>query len=589
MVAYTVTDGTNTYPLAELEISYTGTDLDEAQFSISGTFALDTAITIYADTTAQFVGYVKEMEQIEEGYYKFTAYEKAVELKTMPYLSSTLDIFTKSSITIYNLANNILTSSPDSGWDLASGLSDSTVVTVNFYMVNRLQALNKILREMRGYYVIFDSSAKTVKFLSSTGINTDRTGTDIIYNTKTINSSSMLRGITQVVVIGKDSSIRGTAGSSTSSRAYYQVDDITTTDEANKIAESILADVGVLYATYKITVDPDQIQYDIRDKVTVDGSDYWITSLVQGIDDIELIVDDGRTSVIDSLGSRIHLIEGNFPSGSDASWSGGNTNVAANAAAYTEYKLEIQDITLISGAKFKATIGSFIKSADVSTATDNLSASSPSTTFGTAGSTSTPTMPIYIPSESGFSNGIMNTGYQFGLCNLCMDVTSDTSGNVICYVEYKYGNSSTWNTSTSTSVYVRTAGTWYTVGLSWIFSGVDTAETGSTEPSWRVRLYQSGALLKTVEPRISISRIPRHTHPVTTTYDKTTTGTPPTSITFKINSGSDTTFTPGTTDPVDIQSLLITGTNTIYIKTPSGAGNQCSVNPTITYQTLGKS
>lgn len=584
MVVYTVSDGTNIFPLAELEINYTGTELDEAQFMIAGVYNLDTPITIYADATVQFIGIIKDIEEVEQGaLYKYTAYETAVELKTMPYLNSTLDIFTKTA-TVANFVTDILTSAPASGWTLASGMVDTTSLTLNIYMVNRLQALNKVLRETRGYYVLFDSSAKTVKFLNGIGINTDRTGAgNITYVTKTVVSSSMLRGITQVTVIGKDSSIRANAGSSSSSRVYYQVDDITSNSEAQNIADSILADVGILYAKYKVTVDPSQIQYDVRDKIKVDGVDYWITDLVQGMDDIELTIDTGKLSVVESLGSRIHLIEGNFPAGSDASWSGGTSNVAANGTALTTFTFDIKDVALITNAKLDLTIGEFVKSADVDAITEYLSdisiakASSDATDVSVFGS------PLYLPYSTGISCGTFAHGFQFGMASFDLQILADSVDSAYVTFEYKrYGGS--WISGTDIRIPVNT--NWKHICLSFFVSGDATAESiGST--MCRLKISSSTSTnFKMTSSYVAFSRIPRHAHSVTTTYDRTTTGTPPTSLGVQVNS---TTYTYSGTPITIPTSVLVTGKNTINIWTGTGANNQCSVNPTITYQTLGKS
>lgn len=588
MVAYTVTDGTNVYPLAELEISYTGTELDEAQFVIAGVYALDTAITINADSTAQFIGIIKDIEEVEQGaLYKYTAYETAVELKTMPYLSSTLDIFSKT-LTVANFVTDILTSSPASGWTLAAGMVDATSLTLNIYMVNRLQALNKVLRETRGYYVLFNSSVKTVKFLDGTGINTDRTGAgNIVYESKTVISSSMLRGITQVTVIGKDSSIRANSGSSTSSRVYYQVDDITTTAEAQKIADSILGDVGVLYAKYRVTVDPSQIQYDVRDKVKVDGVDYWITDLTQGMDEIVLTIDTGKTSVVESLGSRIHLIEGNFPAGSDAQWSGGNSNVAANGAIETQFVFDVKDIALISNAKIDATISQFDKNTDVGVTTDYLSDISVARAASDATDVTVYATTLYLPTSTGIACGTLANGFQFGLASFDLQILADDIAGGTVTFEYKR-NGGTWISGTSIPIIVNTS--WKHICLSFLTSGDATAESGGSTQC-RLAVTASGVNLKMTTSYVSFSRIPRHVHSLTTTYNKVAAATTPaTTVLVRVNSGTAVTLTPGT--PLDMSGTmgtLVTGKNIIYIKTPAGATNQCSVNPTITYQTLGKS
>jgi hypothetical protein len=582
MVEYTVSDGTNTFPLAELEISYTGTELDEAQFLIAGVIALEASITIYAGTTAQFVGYVKEVEEVEQGaLYKYTAYEKAVELKTMPYLSSTLDIFTKSAITIANLATDILTSAPDSTWDLAAGMADTTSVTMNFYMVNRLQALNKVLREMRGYFVLFDSTAKTVKFLTSTGINTDRSATDMVYQSKTLISSSMLRGITQVVVIGKDSSIRGTYGSSTSSRAYYQVDDIATNDEALKIATAIFGDIGVTYADYKVTVSPDEIQYDVRDKVKVDGSYYWIKSIIQSMEDIEMILDDGRTSVIESFGSRIHLIEGNFPSGSDQQWSGEWQNIPP-AGQSAVYNIDIKDINLISNFILAADVSDYRTDVTIAAETEFLSDISQ-----VASSTAYTTITFFASGYTSLATASVSltNGSQFGMATLTGDFFCNTDGDHQLIINCQYSNdNSTWTASSVYGDYLLQAGVVTPINLSILIPGTTSTlqyvkfvvYVGGTN---QIRL-RSGALT-------AIQRTSRHKHTQNKVVQRTTDSSLPaaTNLGCNINGSAHSYTMPLTSD--DITAHLITGKNEIrFYYNAAGYG---AIKPRATYQTLGKS
>ncbi len=587
MVAFTVSDGTTTYPLAEMEIKFTGTELDEAQFVIAGVYALNATVTIYADATVQFIGYIKDFEEVEQGaLYRYTAYEKAVELKTQPYLSGGLDIFTKTSTTVNALALDMLTSTPDSGWTISTGSSgypDTTAIaSMNFYMVNRLQGINKILREIRGYFVLFDSSAKTVKYLNATGINTDRSASNMSYVSKRIISSSMLRGITQVTVIGKDSSVRGDYGSSTSSRAYYQVDDIETDDEALKIATAIYGDIGVTYADYEVEVDPTQIQYDVRDKVKLDGTVYWITEVVQGMDAITLTLDDGRTSVIDSLGKRIHVIEGDFPEGADGSWSGGNSNVGANGAIETTYIFDIKDATAIYDAALDVTISNFDKNTDVGVTTEYLSDISLITTTDYSTDTSLMGDPEYFPSSSGLTCTAAN-GFQFALATINGTLRTATAGEVV-YLDCQYstdGGSNWSNSGTIYPFYMPLTTQSYVFGYSTLIRG----HTSSIKVRWRFRPADTGTVSNFNEMDMQVQMAARHVHSLTTTYNKVVAGnTPAATVLVKLNSGGTyTSVTPGTPQALSVFGTLVTGKNTLYIKTPSGATNMCSVNPTINY------
>jgi hypothetical protein len=398
----------------------------------------------------------------------------------------------------------------------------------------------------------------------------------------------MLRGITQVTVIGKDSSVRGDYGTSATSRAYYQVDDIETNDEALKIATAIFGDIGVTYADYEIEVDPTQIQYDVRDKIKVDGVYYWITQVIQSMDVITLTLDDGRTSVIDSLGKRIHVIEGNFPSGTDAQWSGGSANVGSNHTSDTDFSWAIEDINMVSDAKIDVDIGGFARASytqETSSYLSDISIASASaactdvTTYGTV---------LYLPNSSGEYCDTLAHGYQFGICSFDIDIMADASETLECLLQYSHNDGGAWEDSTHIHIFIPSAGAWYDKSLSFIFSGDDTREADSIK--FRLKIYDPDAgpcNLKMVNSLVAFSRVPRHVHTVTTDYDKSNMGSPPSTVLVHINGGTEFTLTPGT--PVDITSSLISGKNIISIRTPATVGNQCSVSPTIAYKVLGMS
>ena len=587
MVEYQIYYSSTYYPVTELEIKYTGTELDEIQFVSTTSLPLNALLTIYYGTTVVMYAYVKDIEEIEQGaLYKHTGYELVVNWKTRPYLSGGLDIFSKGPMHVDDLVTDILTGT---SWTLDTSCVDTTNVTINFYMVNVLQALNKVLREIRGYYVLFDSATAKVKFLNGTTINHDLTGAgNIIYLTKTLTSSSMLRGITQVTVIGKDSSVRGDYGSSTTSRVYYQVDDIETNAEALSIATAIYGDIGVNYSKYKLTLDPSQIQYDVRDKVAVDGVNYWVTEVTQSIEDVTLLIDTGKTSVVESLGSRIHKIEGDFPEGSDVSWSGGNSNVAANGTTETTYVFDITDAVLISNAELDVTISNFDKNVESVTAA-YLSAPSVAAGQGAATDITTFGSPLYLPNTSGLACGAFVEGSQFGTVSFDLQILADEFNQCYAELQYKYYGGS-WTAGRSIIIDVDTS--WKHYCLSFLFDGTSYSETAGTT-GLRLCIYpcSGSTLFKMTTSYVAFSRVPRHIHTLTTTDNRVVgTNTPAATVLVKLNSGGTyTSVTPGTPQVLSTFGTLVSGKNIIYVKTPSGTSNMCSVNPTIKYQTLGKS
>jgi hypothetical protein len=512
----------------------------------------------------------------------------------MPYLSSGSDQFQKASITKYNLVDDILTSTPASGWTIETGMTEGTTVTLNFYMVNRMQALNKVLREMSSYYVLFNSSTKKVKWLNATTANVDRSASNMAYDTKTLVKTSMLRDISQIVVIGKDSTIRGEYGSSTSSRAYYQVNDITTDTEALAIATAIHADIGVSYDTYRVVVDPTHIEYDVRDKVKVNGSIFYIREIIQGMDEIALIVDTGKISVIDSLGSRIKKIEGDFPTGSDGSWNGGSQNVSNDGALVNQFIFNCKDATMISNFKLKFKIAKW----KASTADSTLYLSNVSQVIAAADDAVGSGLTVgthYYPDSTGMNccanGGSYMNGYQFGHASALLYVLS-TGSCTNSVIELQIQNGATGWQTVDTTDYYSTGGSAITqLSLSGLFSGWVTQEDASNLV--RARLVFTigsgdGGYLRPYKWQIRIGRVTRHIHELTLE-----TGEPDTSIPTYINymlNGVDWYRWSEATGEIDYTP--VTGENIIYVRCdgwPAPDGGRANVTVTGTYQVLGKS
>jgi hypothetical protein len=583
MVTYTITNGTTPHNIIEMGGVKDGENLDIYTVIADGTYANNTDIIIYYDSTPIFYGVIKRVEeQSEGGTYKLTCYERSYELKGMQYLSGSAAVFSKTSISVTNLVDDILTGS---GWTRPTSTDATVITTFSCYYVNKMQALQKVLREMRGHWIWFDSNNKYVYFGS---LNTDHTGSgNISYIEKKLKSSTEARNITKVIVLGKEPTISGTDGTGTNV-ATFQASDIITSTEAASLAAIIRSDIGNEYNTYVVTVDPSQYSYNARDKIKVDLVDYYIKEIDHTLNEIKLTIDTGAVSVVDSMGSRIKEVTGEFPTGSDAQWSGGNTNVAANAAESTTYIFDIKDATMISNPYIDATIGDYIKTTAVAAETEFLSAVDAvlSTSAGTDEASFVSS--FYVPNSSGTSITYIADGFQHALFTLNCQMAAYASAIVSVELQLSYNNGSSWSSTIGTAYSALTTSI-RDYNITGMASGSATSETSG---QMKFRLYVSATQqLKAWNLYGTLYRIPRHKHSVTTTYDKTTiSGSKPSTIQVSINGESFyTTLTPGTPLRINTYWTLITGKNTISIKTPSGAGNQCSVNPTITYQTLGKS
>lgn len=660
-MAYTVSDGTTTLDVLDLDILESTNNLDQCAFMTTSKYSDNTALVVYDGATPIFYGYQKKAENRDDYdvMYNITLMEKAVEMQYVILRDSGNPAFTKTD-TADNLiafavaaVNTAYGYSGGDAWTIDSGSSSSTSLTIGCYYTNAMAFIRKVVVDNLGYKLWFDSSTKKVYFGE---YFVDRTATPIDYIKKKEIRDSNQRGCTKVTVIGSDSSVYGSSGSGNIER-IFEYPSATTSTECGNLAARILSDVSVTNVQWEVVLG-EGVTANVGDYIDLDGSDYIVNQKETTLDEVTITVGSTETSILETLGTSITEITGETVTGSDASWSGGNTNVAANAASYTNFTFDIKDINMVSNAFLDCTIGSFIKSADVSANTNYLSAVTPllGSVVHTANENISSGSSNYYPYNGSVryvSKTGMTDGFQYGLLNFTATVIyqyDSTSQYIRLYPQYSF-NGSTWNNITdggttyyidiylprrktrsygSTSVLTgaslyesRDSGNRYVastsggspttveygivndVSLSTSSTSVDgvtddsvyvpisftcllPGTSGYTALYARVLIYNYTDSTVTVMNSAGLLQVvQRHTHPVVTTYDKSTTGTPPSTVTINVNSNGDNTLTPGT--PIDITSWLVTGKNTIAIKTPASAGNQCSVNPTITYQTLGRS
>lgn len=595
MVSYTVTNGTTPADVLDMEVSESTNEIDECQILTYGKYS-DNSTLVVSDSTPStiFTGYQTGVEQNDKYNvtYKTIIREKAIEMQYVILTGTTGQVSFVKSDTADDLiawaisqVNAAYGYTGGDAWSVSySGSGASTSLTIGCYYTNALSFLKKVIIDNLGYKLWFDSVNKIVYFGE---YNVDRTATPIAYIDKQEIRDSTRRGCNRVIVIGKNASITGDAGSGNLIRVF-EYPSAATSAECDTLAAKILSDVQYTNVQYTVTLE-DTAVCDVADYINLDGTNYIVIKKVTTFDKTIITTGALTTSILDTLGSSITEVSGETVSGSDASWSGGNTNVAANGASYTEYVFDVKDINMISNAKLDATIGSFIKSADVSANTGILSDISMVSVSGRAGDYATLVDDFYIPNTSGVTSGVMTNGFQFGLCSFCVNIATEYATTLYFDLERNY-NGGGWS---SIGVFsVTTPDTSYQqIDLSFLFSGSTNAESsGGARTLYRLYVYPYTGQVKSFDNYVAISRCPRHAHTVATTYNKTAgSNTPATSLYIKVNSSADIAFTPGTTPPLDIQSYLITGKNKIYVKTPAAADNQCSVNPSITYQTLGKS
>lgn len=596
---YDDTNG-NHYPLHNnSNIKLTLHEMDNASVQLVGTVTVDDKIHIVESGSGNtiFRGYIKNIDEQDTTKIKtLTLIETSNELKDTIAKSSGNASFILTGQTISAIMTILVSGT---GWTL--GTTDTTVVsTVAFTNTNVLTAINKLLYNMYNYEVWYvdNGTTKTIYW----GTVRDVHGAAVVYKKKVQTNDSNNRNLTDITIFGSDDSIYGSASTGTTPKKekYYRDETCKNSSECTKVAASLLADYRNPRNRYTLTLAPNY-GYNICDQITVDSTTYIIRDITYTPTETQIGIGSYELSYSDTVGSDIQEITGSVTTGTDASWSGGNSNIASNGAAYTTYIWNIKDKSIITNAKIDAAISDYDSSVSVSANTNYLSDVSStinSTTYSGSSSLigyTTWYLPDGTSSDSscyGLDCTAMTNGFQFGQCVFSGNVAVNT-GYIMTLqwqVAYSVSGSPPYNWSdVGAPMYVDPVDTnWYFITFPSLVSGSSAAESSSSHTRYRLKVTCGASnQMKISDTTLAVQRVTRHLHGVTTTYDKSTAGTKPSRVICHVNSGSDFYLTPG--NPQDIQSVLINGANTIYIKTESGSNNQCSVNPTITYQTLGKS
>jgi hypothetical protein len=587
-MVWTLSDGTTTYScLGNSVIRNKLNELDSAEVQCVGTFTPDTVVYIVDGGTEIFRGYIKESKQEANGkLYKLTLVESAQDLKYKIIEYSGSRSFIRSGDTVATLITMMIN---DTGW--VAGTTDTTVITsIGFYNMTASAGIYKLIKEMQGKYVWYvnDGNDKAVFWGS---VRTDRTGTPITsYISKQAETDSIDRNIDKITVYGENSTIYGSYGTGTKEKLYKYAP-AKTAYECTDVATKLLADIGNNKQRYVLTL-PKTNTYYVGDKIKVDSVDYIIFDITRTTSTTTLGIGGSDVSYAETLGGNLTVVDGSIKTPVDAQWSGGNTNVSANASEATTFIFDIKDATMVSNPYIDATIGDYIKTATVAAETEYLSSVDTVSGGGAGTDVATFVTSFYFPDEDGASILRIADGFQHALFTLNCEAYSYEPAMISAELQLSYNNGSTWSSSIGIAYSALTT-TRRSFNITGMASGSTTSETAG---QMKFRYYVScwdkddatAIEMKVYNLYGTVYRVPRHKHAVTTTYDKTTiSGSKPSTIQVSINGESFyTTLTPGTPLRVNTYWTLITGKNTISVKTPSGAGNQCSVNPTITYKTL---
>lgn len=597
MAYYTITDGTTQHLVLDMEISESTNELDECAVLVDGKYA-DNAPLVISDNLNNpiFYGLQKITEQDDKSFvnYKLSVMEKAVEMQYIILTSGSDTTFNKNdtATNLINFAIAQVNTVYGETWTLDTTYftDDGTKYTIGCYYTNAMAFIRKVVVDNLGLKLWFDSATKKV-YLGQHFV--DRTATPIKYLIKTESRDSNKRGCTKVIIVGKNSSITGSSGSGNLTRVFEYLS-ASTVNECNNLAEILLTDLQNTNVTYELTLTTD-IVCNVGDYINIDGINQVVTKKVTTFDQIKISTEGLiTTSVIDILGDSLTEISGETVSGTDAQWNGGTQNVAGDGSTLTSFKFECKDYQQISNFVLKFGIGAFQISTGVAATTEYLSVPSLLTNSSSVtGSSLFPDGYTYLPSTSGVEITGMTNGYQFAMMKFLGTLESLAYGDGIYIVpQYSINGGSNW-INLPTEQITPSNGT--TSPISW-----SALLPGSNNTTLRVRwgFYpDSGAnTIKTFGLIVfHLQVVSKHVHSVSTTYDKSTSGTVPSNLYYQIVCPDSSvlgwySFANGATTDISNVFNATHGSGTYIFNVKSaGGGAKGSCTLTASYQTLGKS
>jgi hypothetical protein len=600
-MGYTIVYGATTLPLLDWNITYKTNELDVAVVDVITPITTTSIVIIYQDTTPIFYGYVKACESMDSGtHYKITIQEKACEMLNVIMNNGSSYTYAIPISTVSTVITGVLTQvntafgySGGNAWTLAT--TDTTATPLmGMYYTNALSVINKLTIEQLKYVLWFDSSAKTVNFGT---YRTDRSATNIAYISSDYDKDTYKRGVTKVIVIGKDGSIIGTAGTGNNARCFSYPSS-SSSAECAKLATNLLADFSVERNRINITTNAGSGVY-AGDKIKFNNVVYTVFDVTRNISQDVIGVGYTQTTLLQQLGADITEISGETVSGTDAQWNGGTQNVGTTSAIFN---VDIKDVNMISSFVLKTNIGAYRKTVTTPSSTNYLSDVTPllTTILNTTTDNISAGESNYYPYDGTnrylLGNGWSN-GYQNALFTITLDMISGSATNdqyVIIRPQYSL-NGSTWYTISDGSVNYEQKVMFSTYGstrnhahttISMLIPGSSTSSSLYTR--CLITSY-SDATVSIAAHTAMLQVVQRHLHSVPVQTDDTgDVGSAPYNVILRsVNTSSlGGSMTDGAT--YDITSYLINGKNTILYEATSVA-NKGSITPTATYQTLGKS
>jgi len=338
---WSLTDGTSTWKIIDVNVVKTLDGLNNATVTLKDNIALDIVVDILYGSSTVLKGYVKSKTKTHDGLYKYEIVELAVELENQIVADTDGSYtFIVTDATVNDVVDTILSGS---GW--SRGSSDTTSLgAVSFSYTRKLPALFKVLKELRGHKVWFDSTTKTVYF----GDSRDDEGT-LDYFTLSQETSTRNRNIDKVVVFSNDESVYAEYGSG-DVVAIYKYTSAKTEEECSLIAQRIYDELSQPYNRIEVEteINPD---IDEGDLVTIDSVSYVVYRVEYNLFTMKVHLNENIHSIFDILGSKIIEMTGTMATGGGYVWvsyDGGWQNVDSSHPA--KYELVIDDMDLVDQA-----------------------------------------------------------------------------------------------------------------------------------------------------------------------------------------------------------------------------------------------
>lgn len=347
--------GTN-HSLIDMEVTLSLKKLNAAEVKIRKEVPVDTDATLYKkvgeDWVAMFTGMIKSCTKGDDYLFTVCLEEGATTLQ-MSYVKdpNPLNLFPYKYIfkdtdkTINYVLDNIIL--PGSGFTRHPSCSDTTLVNPTmFYYMSTINALYKILKELKGYHVWFEGSY----------VGFGDRGGEVFPISKTImvkpESDSYLRNVEKVIVVGLTDSIVGTAGTG-NKMLVFKYDDAINQSEANQLASTILNRRSGPRSRLNVDLKP-LVGFYEGQQVSLGGVTYTVQDVTMRFDKTTLGLAGEAVDIMDILGNKLHLLEGYMAAGSAVTYDSGWEDIDKDT--FLEWKFTLNDGDALSNIKLNVSL-----------------------------------------------------------------------------------------------------------------------------------------------------------------------------------------------------------------------------------------